>query len=370
MRSSVAYTFEFIRYVCIAIYTYKILKILKIDQYMRKIYKFDNFHIKEICEPQTSERRNPYNNNINLQYNLNFKRIQMCNKKYHCKKCHIIPETNEHLNVETQIKDKNFVNYKCDRCNKNIYSVYLQNKINSKKFNRIIMDVKRSSALKYKYPYDFLDVCLEDSDSSFTYIYESFDTTFQKDENFSFSPKQLVSILKKINLCHSTKIVHGNIRPENILKRNDKYFIINYENSCDLSQIFDKNDNPRPRVSNCNYTPPEYLLSSAEIYFDTDYWAFATLVYYTAEKKYPFDIQNDYIKFLKEKSYMDRKELIEKLYPRDSITFNNIKDKKLQDLIKQMLMYDRSERLGIGPGGFKNIIKHDFFEKTKTNKKS
>lgn len=96
-------------------------------------------------------------------------------------------------------------------------------------------------------------------------------------------------ILEAIDEIHKCGILHGDIRPENILFNGDKIKIIDFGNSLYKKDFSNRKMYPR---GTRYYRPPEWILY-ADYDFSADLWAFGCIVYEMLTNKCLFDPQKD-----------------------------------------------------------------------------
>ena len=156
---------------------------------------------------------------------------------------------------------------------------------------------------------------------------------------------------------HENNIIHGDLKPENIMissiekniETNEDYVwikIIDFGTAKIFKKSIVKGDNI---VGTLYYIAPEVFASNIEKYDEkSDIWSIGVILYKTITKKYPFRGTNDLetIQYIMEKEYDKNNQLL--------LGYSD----ELQDLIKNLLMKDSNQR----PSA-KEALNHKWFKK-------
>ena len=165
----------------------------------------------------------------------------------------------------------------------------------------------------------------------------------------SFSIYEIRDILNQMNNffknLNNKKIIHGNIKPSNILinlKENNKIEIkLSYFDSIKFSNKIDKDLLKKI----CLTTPPEIL--KGELFNNkSDIWSLGIIIYYMLYKRYPFNGENE-------------NNLLNNIISNKNIELNS-ENEELNNLFKRMLKIEVNERIS-----FEEYFNHSFFKQTK-----
>ena len=158
--------------------------------------------------------------------------------------------------------------------------------------------------------------------------------------------KIFLNILKSVNLLHKRGIIHGDIKPENILIGNDFTIkLIDFG----FSQIVEDNDYTiYSSLGSDIYCAPEILKCYIHGYdgIKSDIFALGVLLFVIKLGKYPFGMSNHFDKeyrLIMEKNY----EKFWQGFKKDNIS------KEFKDFFNHLICYDPSERLS-----FDEILEH------------
>ena len=144
-------------------------------------------------------------------------------------------------------------------------------------------------------------------------------------EKFTHYAKQ---ILEAISFCHSNKIAHRDIKPDNI-------FLDHYDHiklaDFGMAKSFDEDSKSSDKCGSLMYLSPEFFLYQEINPFKADIWALGITFFYMATGNYPFH-------------YKSREELVQ-LISRGEIDFFQYEiHPKIQLLIKKMTIKDQNNR--------------------------
>jgi len=156
-----------------------------------------------------------------------------------------------------------------------------------------------------------------------------------KEKNFSEKKAAILmrQILSAISYCHERKLVHCDLKPENImfesLSSENTVKIIDFGNSsfCEGDQKLSN------RFGSVYYVAPEVLKSSYNE--KCDIWSLGVILYLILSGKPPFNGANDQLIL---------KKVYEGKYSMDGPEWESISP-EAKDLIKQMLTYDETKRV-------------------------
>jgi NIMA (never in mitosis gene a)-related kinase len=146
---------------------------------------------------------------------------------------------------------------------------------------------------------------------------------------------QMINILKS---CHDHKIIHRNIKPENILlSQNGQIKFLNFG----IDKIL-KEDINVASINNKaqNYISPE-VIQGKQFSFASDIWSLGIIAYEMMTLKYPFQSENPI-------------ELSKKIC-NDEIEFSMNYSNEFESIIRSMLLKDSFLRISL-----KRILKHQF----------
>ena len=180
----------------------------------------------------------------------------------------------------------------------------------------------------------------------FNYIYE-----LKKGFDEQICAKIFINIVKSVQLLHKKGIVHGDIKPENILVGNDfNIKLIDFG----FSQRVRKNDNIIYSTSGSDtYCSPEIRKAHIQGYdgIKSDIFSLGVLLFVIKVGKFPFNlsIYNDKrYRLIMSKNY----ELYWDGFKKDNLS------EEFKDLINHLICYDPSERLSLD-----EILRHPWIRK-------
>ena len=169
---------------------------------------------------------------------------------------------------------------------------------------------------------------------------------FEREKPFSINEIreiliQINNFFKKLN---NKKIIHGNIKPSNILinvNENNKIVIkLSYFDSIKFSNKIDDSIDLLEKI--CLTTPPEIL--KGELFNKkSDIWSLGIIIYYMLYKRYPFNGEYDY-------------NLLSNIISNQNIELNS-ENEELNNLFKRMLKVDVNKRIS-----FEEYFNHSFFK--------
>ena len=182
---------------------------------------------------------------------------------------------------------------------------------------------------------------LAENGELFNYIYE-----LKRGFTEQIAAKIFLNILKSVNLLHKRGIIHGDIKPENILIGNDfNTRLIDFG----FSQKVEDNDYTiYSSLGTDTYCAPEISKCFSQGYdgIKSDIFALGVLLFVIKLGKYPFGMSNYFDKgyrLIMEKNY----EKFWQDFKKDNVS------KEFKDFFNHLICYDPSERLS-----FDEILEH------------
>ena len=179
----------------------------------------------------------------------------------------------------------------------------------------------------------------------------------------SFVIKTILSdLICALGHIHGNKIIHGDVKPLNIVLQGSKYRMIDMDTSCPIGKPF---GSKKPSTGFC---PPEAarLLFANELekykgHESYDIWSVGVVAYRLATNQELFQTDGD------DNIVDDQKQL---LVEWDEAKLNhklkNVSDPLLQDLLKKILHPDPKERMShYEEGGIKAILEDPYFNNSK-----
>ena len=182
---------------------------------------------------------------------------------------------------------------------------------------------------------------LAENGELFNYVYE-----LKRGFNEQIAAKIFLNILKSVNLLHKNGIIHGDIKPENILIGNDfNIKLIDFG----FSQIVEDNDYTiHSRSGTDTYCAPEITKCNIQGYdgIKSDIFSLGVLLFVIKVGKFPFCKSNHFDKryrLIMEKNY----EQFWQGFKKDNVS------EEFKDFFNHLICYDPSERLS-----FDEILEH------------
>ncbi|EPR79457.1 Protein kinase [Spraguea lophii 42_110] len=166
--------------------------------------------------------------------------------------------------------------------------------------------------------------------------------------------KYINSLCLAIAIYHKHKIIHKDIKPENIcIDSNNNLKIIDFG-------ISTKDDSGYQKMyslgGTIRYIPPEYLYFQTRMYYQTDWWAVGVLIYFLVENKFPYTITSE------DKPAEQIRKLKKTIENREFREFTNKNiNEDLKDLIINLLEPDQDKRLGGNKQTYNDVLSHKYF---------
>ena len=176
---------------------------------------------------------------------------------------------------------------------------------------------------------------LAENGELFNYVYE-----LNKGFNEQIAAKIFLNIVKSLNVLHKKGIIHGDIKPENILVGND--FNIKLIDFGFSNQIRDNNFIIHSSSGTDTYFAPEICKAHIKGYdgIKSDIFSLGVLLFVIKVGKFPFNMSN----------YLDKRYryILEKNYDQfwQGFKKDNLSN-DFKDLINHLVCYDPSERFSI-----------------------
>ena len=176
---------------------------------------------------------------------------------------------------------------------------------------------------------------LAENGELFNYVYE-----LNKGFNEQIAAKIFLNIVKSLNVLHKKGIIHGDIKPENILVGND--FNIKLIDFGFSNQIRDNNFIIHSSSGTDTYCAPEICKAHIKGYdgIKSDIFSLGVLLFVIKVGKFPFNMSN----------YLDKRyrNILEKNYDQfwQGFKKDNLSN-DFKDLINHLVCYDPSERFSI-----------------------
>ncbi|ETO15846.1 hypothetical protein RFI_21519 [Reticulomyxa filosa] len=144
-------------------------------------------------------------------------------------------------------------------------------------------------------------------------------------------------LLSAVNYLHELKIIHGNVKPENILLVNENAWDIKVT---DFGLLHALQLDQQPEVSACNvssFLAPEILSNRKidECGFEVDYWSMGVTMYYLLTGHSPYDTKEGHL--------LDLIKLGRFSFPLQTWQFVSISAK---DLVEHLMKLNTQERFG------------------------
>ena len=157
----------------------------------------------------------------------------------------------------------------------------------------------------------------------------------------------LIELNKGLKVMHENKIIHGNIKPSNILislNKNNLNKVCFKISDLGLSKLYEENIISKRDTS--QFISPE-CLKGKKISDKSDIWSLGILIYYLLFQKYPYNgTQYEIMKQIESNKQL-----------------NVVNDELLDDLLKRMLNPNVNERIN-----WEGYFKHPFFNKNRIEK--
>ena len=182
---------------------------------------------------------------------------------------------------------------------------------------------------------------LAENGELFDYIYE-----LKRGFTEQIAAKIFLNILKSVNLLHKRGIIHGDIKPENILIGND--FNIKLIDFGFSQKVEDNDYTIYSSLGTDTYCAPEISKCFSQGYdgIKSDIFALGVLLFVIKLGKFPFGMSNYFDKgyrLIMEKNY----EKFWQEFKKDNVS------KEFKDFFNHLICYDPSERLS-----FDEILEH------------
>ena len=182
---------------------------------------------------------------------------------------------------------------------------------------------------------------LAENGELFNYVYE-----LKRGFNEQIAAKIFLNILKSVNLLHKRGIIHGDIKPENILIGND--FNIKLIDFGFSQKVEDNDYTIYSSLGTDTYCAPEISKCFSQGYdgIKSDIFALGVLLFVIKLGKFPFGMSNYFDKgyrLIMEKNY----EKFWQEFKKDNVS------KEFKDFFNHLICYDPSERLS-----FDEILEH------------
>ena len=169
----------------------------------------------------------------------------------------------------------------------------------------------------------------------------SFKDYLQKENNNIEIKKYILKLIKGLQYLHSNKIIHRNLKLDNIYLTNNKELKIG---GLDLAvKLNFEGEKRKSIIGTPLYMAPE-LLKEKEYSYEVDIWALGIIIYQILIGKTPFET-NDFSELLQKVKRME-------------YTFPINIDNDAKDLISKILVEDPLKRLTLD-----KILEHNFFKK-------
>ena len=214
----------------------------------------------------------------------------------------------------------------------------LENEIKKNNFSENIIRIKEMKNSK-NFIYIIMDLC--------SYNLKNYLLEREKPLTINEIREILIQINNFFQNLNNKKIIHGNIKPSNILinlKENNKIEIkLSYFDSI---KFINKKDNSTGLLEKISLTTPPEILKGELFNNKSDIWSLGILIYYMLYKKYPFNGENDY-------------NLLNNIISNQNIELNS-ENEELNNLFKRMLKIDFNERIS-----FEEYFNHPFFKQNK-----
>ena len=176
---------------------------------------------------------------------------------------------------------------------------------------------------------------LAENGELFNYVYE-----LKKGFNERIAAKIFLNILKSVNMLHKKGIIHGDIKPENILIGNDfNIKLIDFG----FSQTVEDNDYTiHSSLGTDTYCAPEITKSYMKGYdgIKSDIFSLGVLLFVIKVGKFPFNMSNHYDKryrLIMGKNY----EEFWQGFKKDNVS------EEFKDFFNHLICYDPSERFSV-----------------------
>ncbi|EKE41230.1 hypothetical protein ENUP19_0085G0135 [Entamoeba nuttalli] len=158
-------------------------------------------------------------------------------------------------------------------------------------------------------------------------------------------------VFNAINYLHSNKIIHRDLKLENIMirgKTNEEYNKLNIVvMDFGLGKILETKEYTLTKCGTSNYTSPQILQSGPYDGFKTDIWCCGVMLFYMSIGMFPFNQEGVNSSLILRVNIRNGKICHQKEF--------NMISLELQDLIKNMLMVDEQKRFTI-----QQCLSHEF----------
>ena len=182
----------------------------------------------------------------------------------------------------------------------------------------------------------------------FNFVYE-----LNKGFNEKISAKIFVELLKSLRILHKKGIIHGDIKPENVLIGNDfniKLIDFGYSEKCGKNNLINST------VGSDTYCAPEIRKAHLQEYdgCKSDIFSLGVLLFVIRVCKFPFNVSASFDKRYRLIMYRNYQEFWQE-FEKDNLP------EDFKDLINHLICYDPSERFSID-----EILEHPWI-KNNTN---
>ena len=240
-----------------------------------------------------------------------------------------------------------------------------------------VRTIQRIKKIQNPYLINIFDFCIDRKMCQIKVLMEAmpFDLKnyFSIEKNYADLDENLLKkisyqILSAINALHKSKIIHLNIKPENILYNpyNKIIKLTGFTFSQNIN--YDLTKKNLDIGGSYSYMPPESLIDTKKFSFKNDIWALGIVLLELLSKKNIFEgndkkiVINKIFGFFglnnpnKTKIFLDKNEIVINYIKKNKKI--NINDNNFLDLVAKMVTLDENERISV-----EEALKHPLFQR-------